>query len=156
MSELPPDDEPTPPLTVAEAALDYAATLIAEAAGVSVDRTGIPDDPDFDDDSGTGLVAALATGTWTETGYLISAAKPYEFEHAAPFQVVVFGDDQAERSARRAAYVRAAHDAIADDPTLGGLVDHAELGLPDPADEERFTGLAAVLTLTFTAPDALG
>ncbi len=142
-------------MSIAEAALDYAAELIATACGIaSVSRSALAEEPE--DDGETGLVIALATGTWTETGYCIGAAKPHEFDHAATLEVLAVGGDEAARKARVAAALAAANEAIAADPTLGGAVDLAELTSPDPTDAERFVALAAVLQLTFTAPDALG
>lgn len=144
-------------LTVADAALDYAAELIGAAlGGVEVSRDAIAEEPADDEATDTGLVVALATGTWTETGYCMGAARPYEFEHAAPFEVLVVGGDEAARKARLVGAVRDAAAAIAADTTLGGRVDHAEFVTPDPSEEALFAGLRAILQLTFTAPDALG
>lgn len=145
-----------PPATVAERALDYAAALIGASLGVAVERSGLIADPVPEPTEETGLVVALATGAWTETGYLIGAERPYEFDHAAVLQILTTGGDEAARLSRRADALRVVADLVAADPSLGGHVDFAELVSPDPDEEARFAGVAATLSLTFTAPDALG
>ncbi|HYD87114.1 MAG TPA: hypothetical protein VEA80_06555 [Vitreimonas sp.] len=144
-------------MTVAESALDEAAQIIGQAlelAQVLRDPIG-PQQPDEDED-GVGLLVALSEGVGSETGYCMGAARPFEFEHAAALEILVVGGSDSERRARRAAALAAAAAAIAADPTLGGLVDHAEIGAPDPSAEARYVAYAATLTLTYTAPDALG
>jgi hypothetical protein len=144
-------------VSVAEDALDRAAELIAAAVGAAVQRDPVAAvDDEADAVSGTGLVIALSEGATTETGYCIGASRPYEFEHAAAFQVLVVRGDETARRARRREVVADSEAAIAADPTLGGLVDHAEFASPDPSDEELYAGLAASLVLTYTAPTALG
>lgn len=144
-------------MSVAEAALDRAAEIIAAAIGVErVTRDQIMDEPAVDAVDETGLVVALATGAWLELGYATGASRPYEFQHDAPFEILVVRGDPAARRARRSKAIADANAAIAADPTLGGLVDRAEFVSPDPNDAERFLALAATLQLTFTAPDALG
>jgi hypothetical protein len=143
---------------VCTTALDYAADLIAARLGVgAVLREPLgADEPEAEPGADVALVAALTEGNSTELGYLLSAATPYEFEHAATFDLIVVGGGHDERRARRDDALFEAQAAIAADPTLGGLVDWAELENPDFSAEDRHVGVTATLTLTYTAPTALG
>lgn len=144
----------------ASAALDCAAARIAAACALSkVARQPIgADELDDDSISNTSALMALSEGQSVETGYCIGATEPHEFEHVAALEVIVLGGDgdPQVRAQRVRELVALAAAAIAEDPMLGGLVDFAEIGAPDPSDEVRYAGLAATLTLTYTAPNALG
>lgn len=144
-------------MRVGTAALDRAAEIIGASIGATVERFPLgPDAGVRDDKDRTRLVAALTEGAVVETGFCMGAQRPHEMELTAGFELLaVEGTDEARR-ARCEAALRLAESAIAADPTLGGLVDWAEFSAPDPEDELRFTALAAVLTLTYTAPSALG
>ncbi|MFN3466042.1 MAG: hypothetical protein ACK4X1_18400, partial [Terricaulis sp.] len=136
---------------------DRAAAIIGAAISVNVQRLALgPEEAEHDPASGTGMVAALSEGQPLEIGYLMGAARPFEFEHAAAFELLVVGGDAEARRKRFMDALECAAKAIDADPTLGGVVDFAELSTPDPDDEVRYAALAAVLTLTYTAPNALG
>ena len=139
------------------AALDRAAEIIALALGLErVGRAPIAQEPDEDELSGADLVATLSAGQSTETGYCLGAERPFEFEHRAAFECLAVKGDAAARTARVNAALELAAAAIAADPSLGGLVDYAELESADPTEALQFAALAGVLTLTYTAPTALG
>lgn len=141
---------------VASAALDAAAQIIADAIETPVKREPIgAQDAEADDDD-VALVAALSEGQGAEIGFLFGAAKPHEFEHAAAFELLAVGGDESQRRARLEAALEAAEAAILADPTLGGVVDYAELTEADPSAEPRYAGLVAQLSLTYSAPTALG
>lgn len=144
-------------MSVGGVALDRAAEIISAAIGANVQRLALgPEEPEHDPASNTGLVAALSEGQPLEIGYCIGATRPFEFEHAAAFELLAIGGDDAARRKRVVEALECAANAIDADPTLGGVVDFAELSTPDPDDEVRYSALAAVLTLTYTAPNALG
>ncbi|HRO03723.1 MAG TPA: hypothetical protein PLS69_09000, partial [Terricaulis sp.] len=120
---------------ITPAALDVAACRLAEALGLeAISRLPIADEPQDDETIGAGLVGALSEGASSQLGYAMGAARPFEFEHRAAFELVAVSGDDATRQARIADAIARAHDAIAADPTLGGLVDYAEMAEPDPTD----------------------
>lgn len=143
---------------VCTAALNYAAEIIAAAIGVEeVSREPIgPDQGEEETLSETKLIAALSEGTSQEGEYLMGSATPHEFEHGAAFQLLAVEGAETERRARCETAIMRAADAIAADPTLGGLVDYAELTEPTLDNAPRYTAIAAQLTLTYSAPTALG
>lgn len=145
-------------MTVADVALERAAEMLASAFGVArVARLALGAEEGETEPVGeTALVAALSNGQSVETGYCMGADRPFEFEHVAALELVLTGGDPDARNERRRALIDCAAAAIAAEPTLGGLVDYAEIGGADPSDEVRYLSLAATLTLTYTAPNALG
>lgn len=141
---------------VIDAALDAAARLIGEALGVDVMREPIAGDPADDDVTGAAIVVALTAGAGTQLGYAMGAAKPFEFEHRAALELLAIDGDTAAMKHRIADALARIDTAIAEDRRLCGTVDFAELEDPDPTDTERYHALAAILTITYTAPSALG
>lgn len=139
-------------------ALDRAGELIAAALGVAeISREPLgAEEPEAEPGADVGVVAALTEGDGQETGFLMGSATPFEFEHGADLEILVVGGGHAERRARRDDALNEAAAAIAADPTLGGLVDWAEIEKPDPSAGERMAGVSATLTLHYTAPTALG
>jgi hypothetical protein len=144
---------------VSTAALDYAAGLIAAALHVeSIARDPIgPVDGELDPIEGAQFVAALSEGPSVRGEYLMGSATPFEFQHNAAFEIIVLeGAGEEARRALRETLLMDAAAAIAADPTLGGLVDFAELCEPDPENAARYAGIAAQLEITYSAPTALG
>lgn len=143
---------------VCTAALDHAAGLIAAALGIErVGRDPIgPDEPEGEYGEDVALVVALSEADLVEGEYLMGAATPYEFSMPATLDVIVVGGSREQRLALRGEAIIAAAAAIAADPTLGGLVDFAEVESPDVTTGERSAGVQATLTLTYSAPTALG
>jgi hypothetical protein len=138
-------------------ALDAVAHLISQTLGLAeVMRAPIAGEPEDDGVIGAGLVAALSEGQSTQLGHAMGALKPYEMEHRAALELLAVGGDDNARARRIAEALESIEAAILADPTIGGRVDYAELEEPDPTDTERFYALSAVLTLTYTAPTALG
>lgn len=140
------------------AALDHAAEIIAAAIGVpKVGRDPVgADELSEDEIDETGVVVALSDGLGAETGYLMGAAEPYEFERSAALEIFVAGGDAAARRRKRDELVMKASAVVAADPTLGGRVDFAELTEAEPTADERYVAIAANLNLTYSAPTALG
>lgn len=141
---------------VAVAALDAAARIIGDVLGQEVMRAPIAGEPQDDEAIGAALVVALSEGQSTNLGYAIGAPEPYEFEHRAALELLALDGDDAACAARIADAIARIDAAIRADTRLCGTVDYAELEEPDPTDTERYHALAAILTLTYTAPTALG
>lgn len=141
----------------APAALNAAASMIAQALGLKeVMREPIAGEPEDDDVIGAGLVVALTEGQSTQLGYAFGAPEPYEFEHRAALELLATDGDSEAQKHRIADAIATIDAAIRADTTLCGTVDYAELEEPDPTDSERYHALAAILTITYTAPSALG
>lgn len=139
------------------AALDRAAQIIAGAIGAECERNAIAADDGVEEAfTGVRLHAALSEGAQAETGYCMGASEPYEIEHTAALEFIsVEGTPEERRAIIEQAIIDSA-EAIAADPTLGGLVDDAVVEEPDPDMADRYHGLEATLRLTYTAPTALG
>lgn len=143
---------------VVSQALDAAAALIAAALGLSeVAREPLAaEEPEAAPGEDVGLVVALSEARGQETGFLMGASAPFEFEHDAAFELIAVGGSAEERRAARDEALACAAEAIAADPTLGGLVDWAELTDVDFSVGERSAHAAASLSLHYTAPTAMG
>src|SRR5690349_6689049 len=114
-------------------ALDRAALLIGTALGANVLREQMgPEAGDVDEIDQTALVTALSEGDSNAGEYLMGSTTPFEFTHGAAFELLIVGGSDDVRKARRDRALMEASAAIAADPTLGGLVDWAELIEPDP------------------------
>ncbi len=141
-------------------ALDAAAALIAAALGVEVAREPMAErDPPDPDPLGVTLAVALAQGpTGPPSAQLLGQPPAFEFEHTATLEIVALGGAEADRADAVTAALIAADAALAADPTLGGLVDFAELAGPDfsSAKAPPMAAVSVDLLLTFTAPSALG
>lgn len=136
--------------------LAAAAAVFATALDLAVPVSpASTQEPDVDGDS-VQVVAALARGATTINAETLGGAERYELQHEARLELLAAGGPEAARAARVAALWPLAGAAIAADPSLGGLVDHAEL---DPADDEGaaeatlrgFAGGAATLRVLYTA-----
>lgn len=140
-------------------ALAHAAALIAAALGVedvSMEPIG-PEEGEAEPGEDARIIVALSEGSAPESiGFLMGAASPYEFQHDASLDILVVGGSAEDRRARRDAALVEAHDAIAADPTLGGLVDWAELSGAALSVTERAAHAGVDLSLTYSAPTALG
>lgn len=113
------------------------------------------------DRAGVTIAAALSEGETATLAVLLGSAEPYELLHTARLEVLAAGgrgadnDDALARAVIDDALLLCG-DAIAADPTLGGLVAFAELDAAEPFDGAAdtgpaFLGATAVLRLTYTA-----
>lgn len=108
------------------------------------------------DSAGVVLAAALSEGETVELAYLLGASEPHELLHRARLEILAAGGPEDARRAALDDALVACGAAVAADPTLGGLVDFAELepGAPFDGDEDSargFVGVTALLSLTYCA-----
>src|SRR5687767_2748838 len=103
-------------------------TLTATIPGIEVERNET-----FPDRVNAAGEIILRDGSPGEPEILLSP-RTYDYEHVAVVEVLAQGDDQAARDLQVATIMQAIGAAIDSDPTLGGVVDHCEAGLPDDAD----------------------
>ncbi|MEQ9518115.1 MAG: hypothetical protein RLN89_01610 [Parvibaculum sp.] len=68
----------------------------------------------------------------------------YAVEHAAELEITLAEVDQAIRDQRFSDLIDAVHDAVAGDPTLGGLVDHMEVEAVSDPLEAGIEGMSGV------------
>lgn len=140
---------------------DYAATIIGAAIGMTIARD--PETtPEPAGDGAVKMAAALISGDApVETGFLLGAVTPYEFEQRGRLEILVAGGEPAAREASVNAALKNAAGAIAADPTLGGRVEYAELAGADlnvvnENGQRAARYWSADLVLTYSAPNALG
>jgi hypothetical protein len=139
---------------VLQALLARLQTLTATFPGLEVERNEA-----FPDRVNAAGEIILRDGTPGEPEVLFSPLT-YEYEHQAVVEVMSQGDDQAARDLQVATIMQAIGAVIDGDPTLGGLVDHCEAGLPDDmdtipirdAEPIKVASLPVTLLYTTTSP----
>lgn len=143
----------------ASVALDYAALLFAHTLGIEACARE-PFDPaagEEDEESDVRFACSISEGPMQELGYAMGADEPYEFEMAALGELIgAEGVSEEERRAFIEDKLLRLAEAVENDPTLGGCVDFAEIGEPNPDMADHYSAMVFTMRITYTARTALG
>jgi len=112
------------------------------------------------DDEGSGRHFVLRTGTAENREQLLGGAeRHFEIDHMAEIEWLVENKDRAARVATFNAGLEEIDNALEEDPTLGGVVDHAEISgtqfnglVTEGVPEIEAAILSVRLTFTSTRP----